>query len=270
MIASIKKNPLALFVALTIIPAWLLCLLSYYGLFDIFQNPQIAVEITLSILLLGASIFLIQTLGGRKSLAILIQGLLRWRVGYVWWSVALLGPFAILVLAIVSSPILNHSDVRVWEVWQQNPVDIATLLLIALSYVICLEVSMRGFLLPLLQTRHRAFLATILIASLTLIWQLPIHLAMADLSISQFIGLTAVVLAEAIVLTFLYNGTGGSLLITISCHTLWNSIAYIAPTVSDTLITLVNAALMIVAVVIVYLLDKQTTHRGWAQVATQP
>ena len=102
--------------------------------------------------------------------------LLRWRVGWVWWVVALGTPLVVLAVA-------SAANVVVWgapgPVLAQLP--LSTLLLFAaLRFVNPLdgplgeEPGWRGYALPELQSRRSPLAATLVLAPIVALWHLPL------------------------------------------------------------------------------------------------
>jgi membrane protease YdiL (CAAX protease family) len=82
------------------------------------------------------------------------------------------------------------------------------------------ELGWRGYALPRLQARQSALLASIVLGLLSGLWHLPLFLTQGDPRASLPFGwfLIGIVLA-AIVVTWVYNHTQGSLLIALLLHT---------------------------------------------------
>ena len=77
------------------------------------------------------------------------------------------------------------------------------------------ETGWRGYTLPLLQRRHGAVVAALLVAPIWVVWHLPYFFTVAtyrDFPPARYIGFAFSISCDSIVLTWLYNGTGGSIL----------------------------------------------------------
>ena len=86
------------------------------------------------------------------------------------------------------------------------------------------ETGWRGFALPLLQRRHGA-LAALLITPIWAVWHLPYFFTVAayrDFAPVGYVGFVFGLACGSIVLTWLYDGTGGSILACAVWHGLYN------------------------------------------------
>ncbi|HEU6445817.1 MAG TPA: CPBP family intramembrane glutamic endopeptidase [Gaiellaceae bacterium] len=81
------------------------------------------------------------------------------------------------------------------------------------------ELGWRGFALPHLQAGRSALAASVVLGVAWGVWHLPLYLVGADLRpIGLFAPWVVLTVASSIVLTWMYNGTGGSLLIVVLFH----------------------------------------------------
>lgn len=163
----------------------------------------------------------------------LMTKLVRWRVSPVYYAFALLilpvTALAGVILAAllgqsVSEPaIAGHS----WQVWV--PAVLSSFLLTALfTGGICEEVGWRGFLLPELQKRFSPLSASLIIAPIWTFWHLPIYLN-GILPLASLVPFFAMVIILSIIFTWLYNRTGGSVLLVVLLHAAVNNHAVLVP-----------------------------------------
>ncbi|MCA9924692.1 MAG: CPBP family intramembrane metalloprotease, partial [Anaerolineales bacterium] len=82
------------------------------------------------------------------------------------------------------------------------------------------ELGLRGFALPRLQTRMSPFKASVIIGIFWAAWHIPVLLNRDPVSIVAFLLLAFVL---SFIFTWLFNGSGGSLLPVLLFHTLQNS-----------------------------------------------
>lgn len=167
-----------------------------------------------------AGVLMIAALYGRAGLADLGRRLLRWRVGWGWWMVALL-PFALYGLATVVSGNLGSFTFA--------PASLGTILLSAeagflvyffLRGAMGEELGLRGFALPRLQARMGTFWASAIIGVLWAGWHLPVLMGRGIVSVIVFLLLAFVL---SFIFTWLFNGSGGSLLPVMVFHAAQNS-----------------------------------------------
>ena len=213
----LRRYPVAAFYILAFTISWLgwIPQAAYsHGLFPI-QSPFF--------LLLGivgpalAAVFMAYVLGGKGELRQLFAQLLRWRVGIVWYIVALSGNAAIFLVMIglrrLLGPIaLDFGKVGAWFT-------LFPFFLIFLLQNIWEEVGWRGFALPRLQSRYSALASSLIIGVLWGLWHLPLFLDRDNpMSTFPFIPWFIGTVASAILYTWLYNNAKSSLLVVSLFH----------------------------------------------------
>lgn len=193
---------------------------------------------------------------GRAGVPALLKRFLIWRVGWRWYAVAFLLYPAILVTAIA----LNAT-------WTGTPVDVtatmaaqffgagANLPLFILPFFLFEaiangeEMGWRGYVLPRLQARHSALVASLILGLIWGLWHLPKYLGAEG---GGSFGLMMVkVFADAILYTWLYNNTRGSLLLTTFFHAAGNAAAFFLP-MANTMSTR-NTGALVIAIGLVWL-----------------
>jgi membrane protease YdiL (CAAX protease family) len=168
---------------------------------------------------------------GRPGTANLVSSISRWRVGWIWWLVGVGTPLLMLGLAVVfvgvwgqqwpdfTSTFASASSVSFWVVDG---------VLTGVLYGVCEEVGWRGFALPRLQQRWNALVSTLLLFSIWAVFHVPFFLYRYPFGVVSLVGFLFGLLAGAVWLTYLYNSTGGSALITMVWHSLFNVVNAIA------------------------------------------
>jgi uncharacterized protein len=154
---------------------------------------------------------------GRGALRKLLGRLLIWRVNPFWYLVVLLGPVAlvggvVLLNALMGGPALSLG---------------MTLLGAAIFFAISIfpgsalgeEIGWRGYVLPRLQSRMSALSASLLIAPIWGLWNLPLWLTGDPVKTPTFyVAFFVSVFPMSVLLTWVYNSTGGSLLMVVLLH----------------------------------------------------
>jgi membrane protease YdiL (CAAX protease family) len=85
------------------------------------------------------------------------------------------------------------------------------------------EIGWRGYVLPRLQSRMSALSASLLIAPIWGLWHLPLWLAGDPVRTPTFyVPFFVAVFALSVILTWVYNSTGGSLLMVVLAHATFN------------------------------------------------
>lgn len=157
--------------------------------------------------------------GGRRDLIALLRQLGRWRVDARWYGVAVGVPLAIPAAALGAAVIAGAQAPR-WEL--SDVLQVAGTLLVTLVIVgLFEELGWRGFLLPRLQRDRDALVAALMVGLAWLPWHLPELVSdPGERPIPQFV---TYILAQSVLLAWLYNGTQASLPIVILFHAAFNS-----------------------------------------------
>lgn len=208
----------------------------------------------------------IVTLGtsGRSGLAELAARVARWRFPLRWWAVAL-SPLAFLVIAILLATALGAAPGadeygRYSGVASVGIVGVAAF---ALINGLGEETGWRGFALPLLQERVGAVRASMIIAALWALWHLPFFFLLEsyrDFGPFTLVGFAIGIAAGSVVLTWIYNGTGGSVLAAAVWHATYNLGA--ATEASEGVIAATVSALVIAQAFVLLRREEATVRRG--------
>ncbi|WP_104138686.1 CPBP family intramembrane glutamic endopeptidase [Arthrobacter sp. ZGTC131] len=164
---------------------------------------------------LAAAIIVIALTEGRAGFRAWGRRLIRWRVGWVWYAVALLLP-AVMVLATAFATIaLGASAPGLARLtWSGMLMVFAIRLINPMDGPLGEEPGFRGYALPLLQAARPPLQSAAILGVLVAFWHLPLVL---------FQGLSLIGLPTTFAITFLYvwlfNHTGGSVLLTLLFHT---------------------------------------------------
>jgi CAAX protease family protein len=178
-----------------------------------------------------AAILVTQMTQGKTGVRDLLKPLLQWRVGLVWYLVAVLGP---LVLLIAGKAITNLLG-EVTPAGPQGNLFFVAISAFAMSFFgnTCEEIGWRGFALPRLQKRYNALLATLPVGVLWGLWHLPLFFWVGNpMSEYPFLPWFIGTVALAFIYTWLYNSTQGSIVIVALFHVALNTFAAIVSGVS--------------------------------------
>jgi membrane protease YdiL (CAAX protease family) len=200
---SLKQHAFIVFVVLAVLIAWFPWYTSGTGF--LVWGPSIAGVITIALT------------SGKEGLRDLGQRALRWRVGLRWWAVALFFTGLLVLPAIAINAALGGglpSFAFFRQEWHLIPV---YFLITMLGGPLGEEFGWRGFALPNLQRKWGPVVASIIIGIVWALWHLPqffqpdtfhaqMGLAFLPVYVAAEIGL-------AIIITWVYNKTGGSLLV---------------------------------------------------------
>lgn len=178
---------------------------------------------------LTAALLITGSTRGRSGVRLLLGRIVQWRVGLSYYAFATLVPAILFGSAVVVDRVL----VGVWpDVSRLGQADylpevgpIAVLAIWLMTYGLGEETGWRGFALPHLQRRRTAASATLILGVLWALWHLPAfffrdtYMALGVLGFPAFM---VMMVFTAMVFTWLYNSTAGSLLIVILFHGVFN------------------------------------------------
>ena len=197
--------------------------------------------------------------GGRAAVAELGARLVRWRVGWRWYAVVVLGPaaFSLAVAALyallggswaeAAPPLLSGETSLVLL-----PVLLAALLL---TDGLGEELAWRGFALPRLLVRHNALVASLILGALWAAWHLPLVWTEGFPLFGQPIWLLLLDLAaKSVLFTWVFLHTRGSVLLAALFHATTN-LFVVSPVVAGGagvgLLLLAAGAKLVLVVVVV-------------------
>jgi membrane protease YdiL (CAAX protease family) len=178
--------------------------------------------LTFALVLLGSlvpsavAILLIGILHGRGGVRKLLRRLLMWRVGLRWYVVVLTVPMLVplgLGMSVLfggSSPVVEASIVSVMAMFVFS---------VFPGSALGEELGWRGFALPHLQADRSALGASVVLGAIWGFYHLPLWLIGTESHPPVlFPAFAASVIAMSVILTWMYNSTGGSLLIVVLLH----------------------------------------------------
>jgi membrane protease YdiL (CAAX protease family) len=197
---------------------------------------------------------------GNAGLKELLSRTVKWRVEPIWWLVAL-SPLLLFLLLVVVVRLFQGFwiDIGILGRFDFLPnLGVWVVLVWLATYGFGEEVGWRGYLLPRLQRDRTAWSATITLWMIWAIWHVPSFFYLHTVSgIGTLIGFVLGVLAGAVFLTWLYNSSGGSVLIVAVWHGLFDYVTACTECKSGLVAATVSTMVMIWAV-IVYSLFKPT------------
>ncbi|MEJ3658108.1 CPBP family intramembrane glutamic endopeptidase [Actinomycetes bacterium KLBMP 9759] len=212
-----------------------------------------------------AAVVVTAAVDGRRGVLDLLGRLLRWRVRPVWYVVAVLGLPAVLVAgAIAVRPDAPASFQLPTAASLAGSLSIYLLILVT-GGPLGEEPGWRGFALSRLQGRFGPLWGTLVLGVLHGLWHLPVYALVpgyngtsgGPLDVALSFGLFVVgTMALAVVFTWVFNNTGGSLLLAVLLHCSINTAGmflqlFPALTLEGAVLTrtaaLVAAALLVIA-----------------------
>ena len=186
-----------------------------------------AVTSLASILGVALPAFLVTVLTrGGAGVRDLLGRCLRWRIGFVWYLAALFGLLAVMVL--IGSALSNPSPLEVLtERWPLLfTLFLPEVLVPFLTIQLFEEAGWTGFMQDTLQERRGPLVASILVAPAFVLQHLPILLMDAGIGLSSLIIVVALMVVAVffrVVVAWLYNSSGRSVLVVALFHSTYNS-----------------------------------------------
>jgi membrane protease YdiL (CAAX protease family) len=166
---------------------------------------------------------------GKSGIGGLLRRMVRWRVGIRWYAVALLLPVGIALAATALNVLLGAQAPSAADLggWTGLFSIFAVRLLIPGTGGAWEEPGWRGFALPSLQAGRSALVASLILGAVWALWHLPLVVATGQMGGWDIVS----ILAWTLVLTWVYNGTGGSVLIVMLFHAMFNTVSgsFISP-----------------------------------------
>ncbi len=174
---------------------------------------------------LVAALVVIGVTEGRAGYRTLGARMVRWRVGWVWWAVALGAPLAVLAVAAAANVVVwgAPAPVLAQVSWGGIALAFAVRFVNPLDGPLGEEPGFRGYAVPQLQVDRSPLAGAAVLGVLAALWHLPIVVVGA---LPPF-GLV-VTFAITFVYVWLFDRTGGSVLMTLVFHVAQGSVGYAA------------------------------------------
>lgn len=163
---------------------------------------------------------------GRGGIRRLLGRLVPRRPGVIAWCVlAIMGP--LLAFGAAAAYVCRGWSVPGWDAYVQQLAAFPALLAARtfLGGGLGEELGWRGFALPTLERRWSPLIASLLIGVVWLLWHVPAYLLNPASQEIPFALFGAFVLASSVVLTFVFDATGGELLPVVFLHASLNASA---------------------------------------------
>ena len=187
-------------------------------------NAVLAIASTLGIAL--PALLVTAATGGKDGVRDLLRRSLKWRVGVQWYLLALLG--LLVAMVIVRSVFQDLAPLEVLvEKWPLFFTLFLPEVLLPFVFIqVFEEAGWTGFMQHTLQERRGPLVASLLVAPAFVMQHLPIILMDAGLGLGSVIVVGALVIVAVffrVVVMWLYNGSGRSVLIVALFHSAYNS-----------------------------------------------
>jgi len=203
---------------------------------------------------------------GVIGLRALLARLVQWRIGWLWFTVSLFGPWVLLLVAWLDVGLFTGSWPRIGGpetgVGLSAPGLIGTWIVQTLTFGVGEETGWRGFALPRLQLQRSALAATLWLTLIWATWHIPAFLyrpTYSAMNIPMLFGWLFSLATGAVLLTWIFNSTRGSILAVSLFHGSVDAVF-----ISDTTgaLSSVTGALMLGAAVVVVVVARTKTLSG--------
>jgi membrane protease YdiL (CAAX protease family) len=224
---TVQPIPLSAYLLLTFGSAWLiwlpLLLAEYAGL--ALPLPPIVLIVLGTFTPSLAALFLTWRVAGATGLRELQGRAFIWRVSPLWYVLAIFGPALVMLLAMGGHVLLGGAA-------PDYPPSDARWLLVPLNFVLVFlvggplgeEFGWRGLALPALEKRFGPAWASLLLGIIWTAWHLPLFFISASAQYGLPFWLFGLLtLALCILLTWVYHGSGNSLLLVMLLHAAVNT-----------------------------------------------
>jgi uncharacterized protein len=221
LMSLVKRYPVIAFFVLTYTLSWLLesplvlfrdSVTDTQGLFLVILASNVP---SMLAIVLTAMVF------GRGALRNLLGRLLIWRVNPFWYLVVILGPAALTAGVVALNSLLGGPALSLG----MPLLGVAFFLAFSIFPGSALgeEIGWRGYALPRLQAGRSALSASLIIGPIWGLWHLPLWLTGDPVKTPIFyVPFFFSVIALSVILTWVYNSTGGSLLMVVLLHATYN------------------------------------------------
>lgn len=263
----IEKHSLIIYFILTYLFSWSIFIslaLKKHGIIDIpipfsiyycaAYGPMLAAIITTGLI------------GGGEALRDLLGRMFRWRISVLWW-IAALSPLLLFGIIVVVLRFVNgvwFSPSLLGQVEFLPDIGVGALVLWLLTYGIGEETGWRGFALPRLQRNRSALRATFFLWFFWAFWHAPAFFLVYEPKIIP--GFLPSLLAGAILFTWLFNSSSGSILIVAIWHGVFNFITASKASKAGLISAIISTIVMVWAVVVIIVFKPKNLSHAERQV----
>ena len=172
--------------------------------------------------------------GGRAGLRSLLSRVVRWRVAPIWYGVATLGPLLIMLGAIALHVVLGGQPPSLGLLIGALPTLVFVSVYMMITVALGEEVGWRGYALPALQARYGALTSSVILGVMWALWHLPVFFNPDTLySNLPFLQFLAYIVPFAVLTTWVFNSTGGSVLMAMFFHAVLNASSELWKTIPE-------------------------------------
>jgi len=229
----LKRHSLVIGIVLMFIYTWTIDL-SHSGVLP-FKVP-FAVALTVGWGFIFVSLFMTWLTLGKDAMKTLFKRFFLWRVGWKWYLVAIvlmptLRFVAIPLTAWLTGVPADYSHPMIRDI---IPLDwpLFALLIAWILFEVFTngeEMGWRGYVLPRLQSKYNALVSSLILGVIWSVWHLPKFFGTGSSEGRSFFWFTVFTMSVAVLYTWLYNNTHGSLLLVVLFHASGNTVGQFLP-----------------------------------------
>lgn len=216
-----------------------------------------------------AAVIVTWAVDGREGLRTLWRRITAWNVGWWWIAVAIiLGAGAIGVS--MSDRNVVASDLTTYSGLATNLGAFATIAVVLVVNGLGEETGWRGFAVSRLLHTHSSTATSLIVAAMWAPWHLPLFFTLQSFKTFtpvEIAGWVVGITAGSFVLTWLFRGSGGSVLLVAVWHTAFNFASGATPATEGTVAAITSTAVMVAALTIA-IVDLRTTRTHTTRVPT--
>lgn len=201
-----------------------------------FQIP-FPIYITLGWGFIFASLLMTSLTLGNDAVIALLKRYVQWRVGWKWFLAAALLEPAFIIAGVYINAMLTQVQPDFSIVFAHQLFGASAILSLFVLPFFMFEIitngeemGWRGYVLPRLQAKYNALTSTLILGIIWGFWHLPKYLS--HFGTVAFAWFMLHIIAFAVVQTWLYNNTKGSLLIVAISHAASNAVSIFVPMAS--------------------------------------
>ncbi|MCW7493013.1 CPBP family intramembrane metalloprotease [Leptospira sp. 2 VSF19] len=218
-------RPIVLYFVLAYLISWMIWLPLYLPKFGIHFLPVLPFHHAWGAIGPLSAAFILNKLEyGDIGVKNLLSRMFQWRVHWFWYFIAIFSPFVLLVFATTLNYFNNGKfsfDGLGRSLEFPNFGIVSFFLYNVIIYGFGEETGWRGYALPKLQKKWNAFSSTVILTFLWALWHAPLFLyrpSFMAMDVSGIFGWFMSLFTGAILLTWLYNSSRGSILMVALFH----------------------------------------------------
>jgi len=229
----LKRHSLVVWIVLMFLYTWTIDL-SHSGVLP-FKVPFV-VGLTVGWGFIFVSLFMTWLTLGKEAMKTIFKRFFLWRVGWKWYLVAILLMPALRFTAIPMTTLLtgipaDYSHPMIRDIvpldWPVFAMVIPWILFEVFTNGE--EMGWRGYVLPRLQAKYSALVSSLILGVIWSVWHLPKFFGTGSSEGRSFFWFTVYTVSVAILYTWLYNNTRGSLLLVTLFHASGNTFGMFLP-----------------------------------------